>query len=315
MRNRATPTSTRVVLAALVATGCGGAGDATGPIGGLSSIIVFTTDRHGPASPSGPGNPEIYRMSDSGDDLRRLTDSPAPDRYPALSRDGARIAYSREQSGAGSIRVMNSDGSDDRQITGPGVNASFPVWSRDGRRIAFACITEESLSLDTCVIDADGSGLINLTADGTTPYEVPGDWAPDGSHVLVYSDRDATDTDIYRVRVDGSGMTKVMDSDEQDRGGPAYSPDGSRIAFTRRGPIPGVYVMNADGSDIRMITGSEGARYLGPSWAPNGRQLLFELRRDNESDLYVVDHDGSNLRNLTDTPSVEEFLRQGQAWR
>jgi len=55
-------------------------------------------------------------------------------------------------------------------------------------------------------------------------------------------------------------------------GSPEWSPDGDKIAFTRRGT--GIGFMNSDGSGERLLT--RGTRDDGPSWAASSRELIFQ---------------------------------------
>lgn len=54
---------------------------------------------------------------------------------------------------------------------------------------------------------------------------------------------------------------------------PAWSPDGTRIAFTRWSGQQGVYVMNADGADVRLVHERAGAK--SPTWSPDGTKIAF----------------------------------------
>jgi Tol biopolymer transport system component len=81
------------------------------------------------------------------------------------------------------------------------------------------------------------------------------------------------------------------------QGEPAWSPDGSRIAFTsNRTGRSGIYVMHADGSRTRRLTISEDGD-VRPSWSPDGQQIVFA--RSGRGRLYVIDADGRHLRALT----------------
>jgi Tol biopolymer transport system component len=81
------------------------------------------------------------------------------------------------------------------------------------------------------------------------------------------------------------------------QGDPAWSPDGSRIAFTsNRTGRSGIYVMRADGSRTRRLTISEDGD-VRPSWSPNGKKIVFA--RSGRGRLYVIDADGRRLRALT----------------
>ena len=76
--------------------------------------------------------------------------------------------------------------------------------------------------------------------------------------------------DIYSSNADGSDTVRLTTDQALDTQ-PAYSPDGTRIAFVRTGDI---YVMNADGSAQTPITGTEGSDSE-PAWSPDGSQIVY----------------------------------------
>jgi Tol biopolymer transport system component len=105
----------------------------------------------------------------------------------------------------------------------------------------------------------------------------------------------------------------------EDGATPAWSPDGSRIAFmsARSDPDPDnglevrdIYTMKPDGSDVLKITDSVG--FSGnPSWSPDGRWLVFAAdRADNprSQGLYLIRSDGTGgLRRLTTLPATSNW--------
>jgi hypothetical protein len=105
------------------------------------------------------------------------------------------------------------------------------------------------------------------------------------------------------MNADGSNQTRLTNSSDWDQY-PAWSPDGSRIAFqSTRDGISGIFVINADGSGLRRVTYTTGGIDYDPTWSPDGARIAF-IKLDsntdpNPTDIYVVNADGSNLTKLT----------------
>jgi hypothetical protein len=112
--------------------------------------------------------------------------------------------------------------------------------------------------------------------------------------------------DILAVNPDGTGIEQLTD-DPAPEYDPAWSPDGTKIAFARehvddsgdQGSM-GIYVMNAAGSDVKRITTGEGVHDRSPTWSPDGSMIAFSSNRKGFSDIWVVNADGTGLRQLTD---------------
>ena len=121
--------------------------------------------------------------------------------------------------------------------------------------------------------------------------------------IAFQSDRDGN-WEIYSMDPDGNNQINLSNDPAEDFE-PAFSPDGSQIAFvsnreTDEGGGQYIYVMNADGSDLRRLPTVDGSRH--PSWAPTGKVIIY----DNNNDIFIVNADGSGTsRQLTETPDKD----------
>ena len=108
-------------------------------------------------------------------------------------------------------------------------------------------------------------------------------------------------TDIYRIRVDGTGLTRLTNAGTLNYNA-AWSPDGSRIAFSSdRDGASDIYTMNADGSGQTRLT--VGLDAWQPVWSPDGSKIVFSSF-DGAAlnvDIYVMNADGSHQVRLTRT--------------
>jgi Tol biopolymer transport system component len=119
-------------------------------------------------------------------------------------------------------------------------------------------------------------------------------------------------TDVFVRRVAGGGLVRVT-NDAAREASPRFSPDGERVAFSRRESAEGtpeIRIVPALGGDaITTITSA-----VEPRWSPDGKQLAF-LRPTptGETELVVANGNGSNPRPLLQPSSVFPFLRD-PAW-
>jgi WD40 repeat protein len=88
---------------------------------------------------------------------------------------------------------------------------------------------------------------------------------------------------------------------------PAYSPDGSRVAFcsSRDGTFD-LYVMNADGSGVRRVVELDGMQAR-PAWSPDGRRLAFTWNRGGVYEVHAVNLDGTGRVRLAGGPERSDY--------
>jgi TolB protein len=156
---------------------------------------------------------QTYVVPIGGGEAKCLTCETKEKKYsPAWSPDGKRIAYAEYKNHVLNIHVVDAEGSNHVQLTNtPLYSNSSPFWSPDGQRIAFVSSREGNrMDLargDVYVMNADGSGEVNLTRD---PEEdnYPA-WSSDGKLVYFISLRDGY-AQIYSVKPDGSEQQRVL---------------------------------------------------------------------------------------------------------
>jgi TolB protein len=176
--------------------------------------------------------------------------------------------------------------------------------------------------------DVDGSSQIFVTdqvgtrqlTSADTPYEyaVTPSFSPDGEHI-VYGRGDGTGREeLYVMNADGSEKRPLIRELPNRRRvfgtDPAWAPSGDRIAYQAcpvcnlGGRGNQIFVANLESETVDTLTSLPGSSSF-PTWSPDGEQIAFTSDRayvDSEenrgdTDLYIMNADGSNVRRLTNS--------------
>jgi Tol biopolymer transport system component len=160
----------------------------------------------------------------------------------------------------------------------------------DGR-IVFA--SDADGDWDIWVMNADGSGAVNLTSDGEPEggwQDTQPSWSQDGTRIVFASTRVGGDTDIFVMNPDGQGLSPVTANDVPDYA-PDWSPNGSRIVFTSERASAGeddsdIFVVGADGSGVTNLSAPFEAQVgqfqwldKDPKWSPVSDRIVFASGR------------------------------------
>ena len=171
-------------------------------------------------------------------------------------------------------------------------------WSADGEHLLVRGSGRGGSAADLAVVSADGSRQ-PITHDGA----LWGSFAPDASSV-VYDDGSG----LHVIELATGAVRTLVRADHREFiWGPAWSPDASQIVFfdsSKGGNRWTIQVVNADGSRRRVLVDLSDRRIAEPGpleWSPDGSQLAFFLDPTKyHAAIWVMDADGSHLRQLTD---------------
>jgi TolB protein len=216
-----------------------------------------------------------------------------------ISPDGARLVISDQSAPDGNSRIylLPIGGSDaPRLIAGhPSAPSYWHAWSPDGAIIAYTARRPEvSAAYDIWARRLDGGPEWRVT--GSAGLDDGADFSPDGEWLYFNSSRSGA-MQLWKVRPDGSGATRVTFDEGYRDWFPHPSPDGRWIAMLSFGPEVAVNdhppnrdvwirMMPADGSEpphaVTRLFGGQGTLNV-PSWSPDSRRIAFvSYRLDRE---------------------------------
>jgi TolB protein len=165
------------------------------------SKIVFSSSMN--------GNPELYSVSSSGGDLKRLTFANGASTSPAWNPKTGAIAFVSDRSGVPKLYLMDSDGTGGQNLDLPDKGYLIdPSWAPNGQLLAFSW-RRPSGNYDIYIMDVATRQIIELTRDAGR-NERPS-WAPDGRHLVFESTRAGT-RQIWTMLADGSQARQLTTS-------------------------------------------------------------------------------------------------------
>lgn len=169
-------------------------------------------------------------------------------------------------------------------------------------KIVFTCqINKIQASDQICIMNADGSGFRQLTSDSVRHYYPS--LAPDGGSVVYSAFRESNVYEIYELNLNTGNAIRLTNRIGVSNA-PEISPDGTSITFMRGNPNTQqnqIWVMDRSGDNPGNVPQALG---WDPTWSPDGKQILYASDRDGGVQLFTVSLKGSNIKRVTNLPSI-----------
>lgn len=261
---------------------------------------------------------EIFRIDVNDSNLLQLTHTepghrnhPLGSYAPSYSPNGKKIVFNRNGNGVGDdIYVMDADGMNMVRLTSHPAADFLPYFSPDGTKIVFT--SDRDGDSEIFVMDADGKNLKQLTNNEHKDWYAS--FSPDGKKIAYSSAIDGLE-DIWIMDADGGNKTRLTNNDRKVAHGPDFSPDGQTIVFVsdiygKHGNNAQVWTIGVDGKGLKCLT-DRNAFHSGVDFSPCGKYIAYKSNWGGSWNIFVINADGSNIRQVTNSKSEDLNTRGG----
>ena len=243
--------------------------------------------------------------------------------YPRWSPDGKWIAFQRGDSIRFDVFVVPAEGGQPRPLTRDNTMINGFAWLPDSSGIVYSSSRDSTMpylaTSSLWQVALDGGAVRQITW-GETSFVQP-DVSNEGA---IVSERLRLQSDIWRFPTDGTPEENVRRGVRVTRQTgqvltPTAAPDDKEIAFlSDSGGHANLWIINVESGQLRQITHERDPQIaVGvPLWSPDGKAIAFVSSRGNRGltfGVWLVDPDGSNLRNLANPGLGPAWSRDG-AW-
>ncbi len=221
---------------------------------------------------------------------------------PIYSPDGSSILFESDATGNLEIWRLPLGGGAVEQLTHNAGQDTSPYWLPDGSGFVFESDRSGTKSIWRQDLTAPGSEPVRITDDNGQDGSPA--VSPDGTLVVYESNRGGpSGLDLWVSPVGGGQAVRLTTSvgGSYDRTAD-WSPDGSTIVFEsdRERGASALFTVPAKGGALVRLTPLAG--YEGhPAWSPDGARLVYESTLSGDMEVWCVDADGANARQLTET--------------
>jgi Tol biopolymer transport system component len=263
------------------------------------SHIAFISERS--------GSDDLFVIAADGSGEQQLTNTPDREGLAGWSPDSQRVVFAVFKNETTTLYEIDLDGKSQRQLAV--IPGRSPVVSPDGKQVVYWSGDWTNMRVFVASLaDLSKPRQIN---DGTSIAWMTR-WSPDGKQIAFTGRNDPkSELAIFVVNADGSGRRQVtrLSAEEGGAQAPAWSRDGRQLAIqvasrAQKG-LAHIWIVDVRTGEARKLAAHD-ARYLDetPSWFLDGQRLAFQSDRSGRMEVWVMNSDGSNAKQLTGVKST-----------
>jgi TolB protein len=274
------------------------------PPGGGYRSIAFVSNR-------GDGRYyQLYLMDSNGNNVQRLTHVNAFDRNPHFSYDGNRIAFSSNRGGSFyQIYILDLKTKNVQQLTTGDEDKTNPIWIFDNSKIFYTVHGDDQMKI--MQMNADGTDARQIMRSNGCNYAFS--VSPDGN-LLAYQEISRVYNQIVVLNLATREKKVLIGSDDvANYGNSMFAPNGWQVLFTADFMLHhtrALYIYDlVHGTHERVV--SDNVDRGEPLFSPDGSRIAYTAKWGVTWNIWVMNADGSNVRNLTKST----FDNMDPTWR